>query len=554
VYFQLEHYDMSPLNEVTAQQFISYITMIDIDANGSLDVLGTSWDFFTDEMDPTYLWLNDGTGVFSISESPLISPNATRGGPNWPLPGDFNQDGLSDLYVPGMGNEGGEELPTWFMGTHHQLFLHQGTEGLLSVADSSAFDERRSVVHSAAIGDIDGDGDLDIYNGTLHFSQQQADENGFAIVLSHFFINDGEGNLSRDLSRIGPGLYTDLFNSAQSFLVDIDNDSDLDLLLTGDDPQELVAYPSVRVFLNDGSGFFQQAPAETVPAKVPSFFGCFGGAVEPSDINGDGWTDLLVNIGCPYEVTSNVQFLTNDGDGTFSDSSASLLLDEPWSPATDGGGADRFFIEDFNGDQWPDLLTKATDVPNRLLLNQGDGTMLEASEILDDMITDPQQIMNVADIDNDGDMDIIQVGHCSEALPFCPSMLVARNTTAYEPVSAPALPVQPVLTSPADGVEVEAVPNLGWNHVPGAQDYRVQVSQDEAFQVDSTHNLDFQRVTGNQLKISNLTSLVGFDGLQLFRRYYWRVAGLGHAGQGPWSQSRSFDIGDIQNVFANGFE
>ena len=55
--FEIEQYDMAGANDVIDQQFISFVNLIDIDADGDVDMLQTSWDYFTDEKDPTILFL-----------------------------------------------------------------------------------------------------------------------------------------------------------------------------------------------------------------------------------------------------------------------------------------------------------------------------------------------------------------------------------------------------------------------------------------------------------------------------------------------------------------
>ena len=548
--FVIEQYDMAGANDVIAQQFISRVNLIDIDADGDVDMLQTSWDFFTDEKDPTILFLNDGTGVFSISQNPLISPNLTVGSQAWPLIGDFNQDGVDDLYVFGMGNEGGEELNTWWMGTHHQLFLQNGTQGLLSPSDSSAFDHRRSIIHAATFGDIDGDGDLDIFNGSLSWDVERAAENGFDMLGSHFYLNDGAGNLSSDTTRLHPDFAELGYHIQNGQLVDIDNDGDLDLLLTGSDmdkfkPEGEIPLPVISIFHNDGNGYFQRAEAGLVPSEDPVGEGWNTSIMQAVDVDGDGWQDIFVTLQGPNLETGNVQLLMNNGDGSFRDASENMLLESPWSPETEGGYVLRFYALDFNGDNWPDLFTYGSSVPNKLLINQGDGTLVEVSSVLDDLIRDPTSFLDVADIDGDGDPDIVQTLACNETTEFCPAMVVSKNIGNFNPVTPPPLPEQTSLSLPANAVQVASPPNLSWQHAAGAQEYRVQISRDPLFTLNQNLILDYSGVTGNQLNLAKLTSLAGFDGLQLNTRYYWRVAPLNYSGQGPWTDSHIFDFGEV---------
>ncbi len=151
-------------------------------------------------------------------------------------------------------------------------------------------------------------------------------------------------------------------------------------------------------------------------------------------------------------------------------------------------------------------------------------------------------------------MDIVQTLGCSPDTDFCPTLLVGRNIKNFSPVTPPPLPGQTLLNLPANGTTVESPPTLSWQHVSGAQDYRAQVSWDSSFSTENASVLDFAQITGNRLDIAKLVSLIGFDGLQINRRYYWRVAAINYAGQGPWSETRTLDYGDIDMVFKAGFE
>jgi len=474
----------------------------------------------------------------------------------WPLIGDFNQDGFDDLYIFGMGNEGGEHLNTLWTGTHHQLFLQDGPQGLVSPADTSAVDSRRSIVHGAAIGDIDSDGDLDIFNGTLGWSHENVAATGVTMVGSHFFINDGSGNFSRDTSRLVSGFAELGYDVQAALLVDIDNDSDLDLLLTGSDldklkPEGEIPLPVFSIFRNDGTGHFQRAEAGLVPSEDPVGEGWNTSIMESADVDGDGWQDIFVNLQGPDLISGNVQLLMNNGDGTFRDASENMLLDTPWSPESEGGYVLRFFAKDFNGDNWPDLFTLGSGILNRLLINQGDGTLVEVSSNLDDLTRDSTRSLDIADIDGDGDPNIVQTLACNVTTEFCPTMVVSRNIGNFRPVTPPPLPKRVKLRQPADSTQLDLPPVLTWRHMAGAQEYRAQVSQSPSFATNGDSNLDLPGITGNLLDLAKLTSLKGFDALQSNTRYYWRVAATNYRGQGAWSEPRSFDFGEVTALSIN---
>ena len=200
-FFTPDYFHMTEKDEVINNQYITWATLIDIDSDGDLDLVINSWDFFEDEYDPAIVMINDGNGEFSFSDE-FMHPMATGGSQHWPLVADFNQDERDDLYVFGMGNEGGEASDTWWTGTYHQLFLQEEGIGLVDVSGESLTDPRRNIAHTAAIGDIDGDGDIDIFNGGTGFVPELIQQQGWQWVGTHFLINQGgTGVFTPDLSR-----------------------------------------------------------------------------------------------------------------------------------------------------------------------------------------------------------------------------------------------------------------------------------------------------------------------------------------------------------------
>ena len=96
----------------------------------------------------------------------------------------------------------------------------------------------------------------------------------------------------------------------------------------------------------------------------------------------------------------------NNGDGTFADVTEQVGLDMAFHPKF-GGFSEGLVAGDFNDDGWPDLYVAVGQAPNRLFLNDGHGRFEDATT---SEIGDPGDAFGVAvgDIDNDGDLDIFQ--------------------------------------------------------------------------------------------------------------------------------------------------
>lgn len=440
--FTVEVYDMGHVRPfMNENQFVKWPSMIDIDADGDLDVLVTSWDFFTDEKDPSFVMLNDSTGHFTYDENGSSAPDPSVGSQHWSLIEDFNNDGKKDIYFLGMGNEGGEELVNWWTGTHNQLFLHTGAEGLVDNTAASLIEERRTVIHSATAGDIDGDGDIDIFNAALGLNGEGLAALGEEPLGSFFWINDGNAIFTSSDDRALP-IYNieepDAIQNVQdSLLVDVDQDGDLDLLLTmptEGTPTALLsatgpAEPAFLILINDGTGHFQTPAVASAPNRNPPGPDRFSYNLVAGDVNNDGLPDLILSVVGFDLYDGSLQLMLNNGDGSFSDATANIGFETPWQLSHDaeGGYVLRVFLEDFNGDDSLDILSLGSSYKPKLHFNNGDGTFTEVTSILGDFPDASVVALTVGDIDGDGDIDIIspETG-CGD---YCPSFTILRNNS-----------------------------------------------------------------------------------------------------------------------------
>jgi Tol biopolymer transport system component len=212
--------------------------------------------------------------------------------------------------------------------------------------------------HGVALGDLDGDGDLDVF--LVH-----------NMNVAQVWLNDGVGDFIDSGQQLGG--VDDATTSVS--LVDIDNDGDLDAFT--------IHYQKpVRLWLNNGLGVFTAAKAE---------FGENALSVEAGDVDNDGDQDALI----AYIEKPN-QLWLNDGLGNFTDSGQRLGSEEGW-----GNGV----MGDVDKDGDLDILLASTSAGS-IWLNDGKGNFTESSQHLgnNDFIT-------IGDIDNDTDLDAIT---CSE--------------------------------------------------------------------------------------------------------------------------------------------
>ncbi len=206
---------------------------------------------------------------------------------------------------------------------------------------------------SAAIGDLDGDGDRDL--AVVH-------ETSLSVLL-----NNGNGTFAPKVDYATSGA------SSSVSIIDIDGDGDLDALVGGD---------GVDSFRNEGDGSFS--------AKVRYAVGSFATSLNVGDFNGDGRLDIAVT------TNDSVGVLVNHGDGTFA-APVHYAANSTPSEITSG---------DLNGDGRPDLVVaNRADGPQTVgvFMNAGDGRFADVAMYASGSA--PWSVA-IADFDADGRADI----------------------------------------------------------------------------------------------------------------------------------------------------
>jgi hypothetical protein len=191
-------------------------------------------------------------------------------------------------------------------------------------------------VRAAALGDLDGDGWLDLFAAV---PQRQPDGGGDA--TDRVLFNDGRGGFAEPALLLGSG------DSRAVALGDVDGDGDLDALLGQKNGAVL--------WLNQGG---IQGSAQGTFARAPQ--GLAAGAVTAAflaDLDGDGDLDAVT------ATASGATIWWNDGSGAFT-------RDRQRFPGTKRVG---WAVADFNGDGRPDLLAASYDEYTSVWLNEGGG-------------------------------------------------------------------------------------------------------------------------------------------------------------------------------------
>ena len=231
---------------------------LDYDRDGHLDLWVTNGSIATiGDVDPAaynQLYRNRGDGTFAnVTEAAglQILPKGGVGG----AVGDYDNDGWPDLYVP-------VNLAP------NRLFLNDRQGGFVD-ATSAAAGDQGDEANFAIAGDIDSDGDLDLFQSAA--LRVAGDLRHRSLML----LNLGAAEFLDVTDAVGLSALSEE-RSVNNALFDIDNDGDLDLLLE--------AYP-YRLYLNDGEGLF---------ADRTDLLGEFWALVPTGDYDRDGFLDAWV--------------------------------------------------------------------------------------------------------------------------------------------------------------------------------------------------------------------------------------------------------------------
>lgn len=256
---------------------------------------------------------------------------------------DLDDDGWPDLVIAN-GRRNRSET-TWRTehwrnrrdGTFEEIGTHSGLGSLAAMVGAD--------LYSVAAGDIDADGDLDLY-----FGAQPRD-----ILL----VNQGNGTFADQTVAAGAG--GPLSNPAEvadgrskiGVFGDVDGDADLDIVVAS----STLPSPGAYLLLNDGTGHFEDATAAWGMKIAGSGHPC---AVLLSDYDNDGDADLWI-----WNDRGGHVLLRNEGD-RFADVTTATGLDEVTIRHPMG-------IDSADMDHDGDLDTYVSNIRNNpLLRNDGD--------------------------------------------------------------------------------------------------------------------------------------------------------------------------------------
>jgi hypothetical protein len=466
--------------------------------------------------------------------------------------GDYDDDGDLDLVVLGQ-NRSGEA----------QSLLYENVGGILTANTNASLEPLRN--GAADWGDYDNDGDLDLLlTGEDTFENRR--------TLLYAAVPTGTGY---SLELVGQ--FPDLSKSGAAW-GDYDNDGDLDLALMGqsDDVIEGVQQSYTRIFVNDGSKSFTRSDQELI--------GLNNGDLAWSDYDNDGDIDLAVtgqsitssrelrvyrnddgilidaDLGLTGLESSDLAWGDFDGDGDADLVAGGIEGDGSLSTTiyvNDGAGGLAPLVDanipgilggdlawaDYDNDQDQDLIVIGNDGQKTILQiyeNKDEGFVFDNILILWDQGLDFSAV-SVADIEGDGDLDLISSGSTGGTDPLTFTRVNDNLEAQFNPNRPPE--------SPSIGTAVDTGDSVQFSWQQAEDEFDITPAS-------LTYNLRVGRSPGSGDVLSGTIPLgPGNAGHNLSHRleglssdtYYWSVQSIDDGfAPSPWSAASSFVIDTVQ--------
>ena len=315
------------------------VTAADLDADGDLDVIIAS------SGDRVSWFENDGAGHFSAE----ITIATTM---DWAVSvacADMDGDGDVDV----VSGSKYDNKVAWY-----------SNDGSANFSSEHVVTTNATYLNEIALCDLDGDGDTDILSTSW--------ESGGNVV---WYANDGQGNFAEEVE-----LASEAGNNVTMLTCDLDGDLDVDVLYAH------VGNKDVLWLENLGEAVFSEEVVIIAQEQYP-------GQLAALDLDGDGALDLATGVGSLNEIHAYF----NDGEQGFAE--MAVVTGQPSNPS-DLLGAD------FNGNGQQELVY-ASNYDDKLVLHEhlGSGVFDEGVQI--DLGVVHARSAIAVDLDQDLDLDVV---------------------------------------------------------------------------------------------------------------------------------------------------
>ncbi|GAB5409526.1 MAG: hypothetical protein BalsKO_18910 [Balneolaceae bacterium] len=281
--------------------------------------------------------------------------------------GDYDNDGDLDVVLVGAFNT---------IVARSELLKNNG-DGTFTKDETAS-----ATIEAVSLGDVqwydyDNDGDLDL------LVTGRPTSTGTAVVTNLYDNSNGVLTLNSSISST----FTDVYNSSAKW-GDFNNDGFTDVMISG---QQINASVLTKLYKNNGNGTFTNSAASSTFDKQSY------SNIDWGDIDGDNDLDVIIS------GSSDTYIYINNGDETFTKSSASSTISEHGEVA----------FGDYDNDGDLDVIVSGnsgTSPVTKLYDNDGAGVFSENSAASTIFVDVRDAMLDWADFDSDGDLDLIIAG------------------------------------------------------------------------------------------------------------------------------------------------
>ncbi|MCA9504263.1 MAG: VCBS repeat-containing protein [Myxococcales bacterium] len=319
------------------------VVAADVDGDGDQDVLSASLD------DDKIAWYENTDGAGTFGPQQIIS--AIADGAHAVFAADLDGDGDVDVLSASQNID--------------KVAWYENTDGLGTFGPEQSITVLADGAYSVLAADLDGDSDLDVLSSSITDDK-----------IAWYANTNGSGSF-------GPQqVISTLADLPRSIAVaDVDGDSDLDVLSASVNDDEVAWYA------NDGTGAFGPQQVISTLADGPV-------SVFAADLDGDGDADAL-----SASINDNeIAWYANDGSGSFAAQQiiSTAALRPQWVTA-----------RDVDGDGDVDVLSASQDDDKVAWYENLDGQGTFGPQQVLSATTDFAAMVYVADLDGDGDEDVL---------------------------------------------------------------------------------------------------------------------------------------------------